>query len=332
MVPSDSRAVKLCPSCGTPCAADDRFCAGCGVSLETRPPDAEEEPKPVSCPACGTPHAVGDRFCAVCGASLETPPPDAEEEPEPESCPACGTPCAPDDRFCATCGATLQIRPPDTEPETELESCPACGAPRHDDAAFCSTCGTQFRIAGSRATSSREGKPGAASSSSGTQTRTHAPEGASSRASMATLLNSKPRMLAVASSVFVMLSTQMTWISVSLLGLAMGFAAADISGGLVVNGLLCGIAAMGVTFTSSSKTRAGTYLLTGVVCLLVLAVVWSSEMSIGAEMGEFERALAEELQSLATQREGFYFYILGAVGLLVAGIAEWPGLLRATGG
>lgn len=480
MVPSDSRAMKVCPLCGRRYAVDDRFCAVCGVSLEEPPPHAEEEPEPASCPACSAPYAPGDRFCAVCGTSLqmhkEEPheaeqqqattthkpsasvgiaPPDTsiaaeptevefqvvkpepmtstpahgrppattpmdtestrkeikelirkttsqlqkndelvdrtaswnalwavneavledrlsdalvaareayaaaqpaapttesepvstasrdvaaedaepaetpEEEPKPESCPACGAPYGLDDRFCAACGANLQIPPPDVEQAPDVESCPSCGAPRHDDAAFCSLCGTQFDVGGARAGSSRGGWPGTESSSFGTKRDTRAPEGALFGGATATVLSSKSRMLAIASSVFLILSTQMTWISVSFLGMPMGFKAADIGGGLVATGLLCGVVAVGVTFVSSTKTRAGTYLVAGVVCLLVLAVVWWSEMSPSPEMSEWERELAEGLQSLATQREGFYFYILAAVGLGVAGLAEWPGLLRA---
>lgn len=47
-----------CPRCGSPTAADQRFCGSCGFALST------------NCPRCGTYVSPGDRFCENCGAAV----------------------------------------------------------------------------------------------------------------------------------------------------------------------------------------------------------------------------------------------------------------------
>jgi hypothetical protein len=48
----------LCPNCGKPFQAGDRFCARCGES------------HPNTCLRCGERHRLGDRFCTRCGTAL----------------------------------------------------------------------------------------------------------------------------------------------------------------------------------------------------------------------------------------------------------------------
>lgn len=47
-----------CPGCGAPVQAGDRFCSGCGMSLNR------------TCAQCGTAVTAGDRFCGKCGAPV----------------------------------------------------------------------------------------------------------------------------------------------------------------------------------------------------------------------------------------------------------------------
>lgn len=51
---------QSCRRCGHPCAADQRFCGGCGASLA------------VACPGCRSENPPGFRFCGACGAPLST--------------------------------------------------------------------------------------------------------------------------------------------------------------------------------------------------------------------------------------------------------------------
>jgi hypothetical protein len=68
-----------CASCGTENPENARFCSGCGVPFEVKPP---------TCPACGVEVLAGARFCHGCGADLAakaaaptTPKPDPKPAP-----------------------------------------------------------------------------------------------------------------------------------------------------------------------------------------------------------------------------------------------------------
>src|SRR4051794_27467478 len=52
-----------CASCGTPAAADARFCSSCGSALTQ------------TCTACGAEQAPEAAFCSACGTSLRPEPP-----------------------------------------------------------------------------------------------------------------------------------------------------------------------------------------------------------------------------------------------------------------
>ena len=68
--------MTACPSCGSPVAADDRFCGVCGADLESRELEAR------FCTNCGGPLEEDDRFCGRCGAPVRTAATPAEPEPE----------------------------------------------------------------------------------------------------------------------------------------------------------------------------------------------------------------------------------------------------------
>lgn len=54
----ETRKRPVCPNCGRPFQAGDRFCAHCGG------------PHPNTCPQCGEHYRVGDQFCTSCGMAL----------------------------------------------------------------------------------------------------------------------------------------------------------------------------------------------------------------------------------------------------------------------
>jgi Double zinc ribbon len=59
--------MTACPSCGTPARADDRFCAGCGISLTANP---APPPGPARfCTSCGGELEPDGAFCGRCGAA-----------------------------------------------------------------------------------------------------------------------------------------------------------------------------------------------------------------------------------------------------------------------
>jgi Double zinc ribbon len=71
--------MTACPSCGTPAAVDDRFCARCGTALA-------EEPAPARggdagfCTSCGAQLDSGDQFCGRCGRAVAAGSTDLDDE------------------------------------------------------------------------------------------------------------------------------------------------------------------------------------------------------------------------------------------------------------
>ncbi len=69
----------VCPICGEPIIAGDRFCEACGNELpHTEPAAAEPEPPAaptatVSCPSCGSVGEPVDGYCGNCGMRLPAP-------------------------------------------------------------------------------------------------------------------------------------------------------------------------------------------------------------------------------------------------------------------
>ena len=55
------RAAGICPYCGAPYSAGDKFCSACG-----KPVSAKK-----ACPKCGTLNEGGAKFCSACGEKLD---------------------------------------------------------------------------------------------------------------------------------------------------------------------------------------------------------------------------------------------------------------------
>ncbi len=61
-----SRDGLMCPQCGRPYQAEDRFCVRCGADL----PQEEAKTDGRVCPSCGAGLRPGDVFCSRCGHRL----------------------------------------------------------------------------------------------------------------------------------------------------------------------------------------------------------------------------------------------------------------------
>ncbi len=108
------QAGRLCPSCGTETADDDRFCPVCGTRLRT---DEAGESSENYCPRCGNSVSGNQRFCVKCGYELMKNRDDVffadhiapeEEEHNEEACPNCGASIEADMKFCIVCGQKLR--------------------------------------------------------------------------------------------------------------------------------------------------------------------------------------------------------------------------------
>ncbi|MDO4552051.1 MAG: zinc ribbon domain-containing protein [Bacillota bacterium] len=60
-----AKSMKICPQCGQPAGADQKFCPGCGAEL----PQATLS-EGFICPQCGKENKLTAKFCADCGAKL----------------------------------------------------------------------------------------------------------------------------------------------------------------------------------------------------------------------------------------------------------------------
>ena len=90
--------MAACSNCGSPNAADARFCTGCGRPLT--PPTVAPAPAPTAagaiCPTCGISLPPGVKFCAKCGGTvpMKTPAAPPPGPPRPMAPPPAPPPPA----------------------------------------------------------------------------------------------------------------------------------------------------------------------------------------------------------------------------------------------
>jgi membrane protease subunit (stomatin/prohibitin family) len=84
-----TQELLVCPHCGARNPAGNRFCGGCGKSMEA--------PKTVKCPNCGADVPEGNKFCGSCGTKMQVE----------NVCPNCETKNTPGNKFCSNCGQQL---------------------------------------------------------------------------------------------------------------------------------------------------------------------------------------------------------------------------------
>ena len=60
-----SKNLKVCPSCGQPAKATEKFCVNCGTKLPE-----ETVAQAAVCPSCGKQNGIGTKFCCECGTRL----------------------------------------------------------------------------------------------------------------------------------------------------------------------------------------------------------------------------------------------------------------------
>src|SRR5436190_11011061 len=71
------------------------------------PPTTTPTVPPVTCAACQTANPATNRFCSGCGASLEPPAPEPSVVGVERTCPSCATVNPPGQAFCGQCGTRL---------------------------------------------------------------------------------------------------------------------------------------------------------------------------------------------------------------------------------
>jgi len=79
----------VCPHCGARNPLSNKFCGGCGKSMEA--------PTTVKCLNCGADVPEETKFCGSCGTKMQVE----------NVCPNCGNKNVPGNKFCSSCGQKL---------------------------------------------------------------------------------------------------------------------------------------------------------------------------------------------------------------------------------
>ncbi|NMC06267.1 MAG: zinc ribbon domain-containing protein [Candidatus Lokiarchaeota archaeon] len=117
-LPSASRTLILCPTCGDHVANEhEQHCPKCGRELYCTNCHATLTTNAKFCPSCGDPVKLGD-FSKRAAVTTKT---------SVATCPTCGASMAPTARFCNECGQEVL--------------CNKCGNRVPPGAVFCNSCG-----------------------------------------------------------------------------------------------------------------------------------------------------------------------------------------------
>ena len=124
------------------------------------------------------------------------------------------------------------------------------------------------------------------------------------------------RIAALVAAVLLPVSMRLTWLApTDLLGKDLGGeSGASVSFLVAVGGLLCALAAIGVSFVRTPRTRGLLQLAAGIVAIgALVAAVFLGELPL------HDRYFRE----LVILREGFFAYVVAALGLAVLGFLQW---------
>ena len=124
------------------------------------------------------------------------------------------------------------------------------------------------------------------------------------------------RIAALVAAVLLLVSVRLTWLApTDLLGKDLGGeSGASVSFLAAMGGLLCGLAGIGVSFVRRPHTRGLLQIAAGIVAFgALVAVVFLGELPL------HDRYFRE----LVILREGFFAYVMAALGLTVLGLLQW---------
>jgi len=124
------------------------------------------------------------------------------------------------------------------------------------------------------------------------------------------------RIAALVAAVLLLVSVRLTWLAPSdLLGKNLsGESGASVSFLAAMGGLLCGLAGIGVSFVRRPRTRGLLQLAAGIVAIgALVAAVFLGELPLHDSY----------FRELVILREGFFAYVVAALGLAVLGFLQW---------
>jgi hypothetical protein len=124
------------------------------------------------------------------------------------------------------------------------------------------------------------------------------------------------RIAALVAAVLLLVSVRLTWIApTDLLGKDLGGeSGASVSFLAAVGGLLCGLAGIGVSFVRTPHTRGLLQIAAGIIAICALvAAVFLGELPLHDSY----------FRELVILREGFFAYVVAALGLTVLGFLQW---------
>jgi hypothetical protein len=138
-------------------------------------------------------------------------------------------------------------------------------------------------------------------------------------------------------AILLFVSVLLTWEITTLAGIGLAYPVSAIPGGGAIQaiGILAAILSVLASFLQSPRASGWIHLSAGVLVLVVMLPIWFTQPSLSAA-GDFSTGYStdywegedvwngfqEMMTSGTTLREGFFLYILAALGMLVSGICQ----------
>jgi len=140
----------------------------------------------------------------------------------------------------------------------------------------------------------------------------------------------RAKLIGVISGVLVFISVFLKWEAISLMGITIAFAGTSISGAIEAIAIIAGIFCVLGAFLENPKASGLVHISVGLLALLVMLPTWFSRPTISAEGippeyrggGDFWGELEQTMRATTTIREGFYIFIVGALGAIGSGLRQ----------
>lgn len=128
------------------------------------------------------------------------------------------------------------------------------------------------------------------------------------------------KLIGLIGAALLFISVFLPWVSFSLGGFGISYSGIAVSGALGAIGIIASLGCVLAALVATPSVRGIARILMGVLALLVMLIVWFSQLGISTP--SVPREYWQEVERLVSTGVGFYLYIISSIAIVLGGILE----------